>query len=79
MHWIDTFVDEKGYDLEELLEVEGPTGSLNIMPLGVVVDAIRSAPKVEQDAIRANIARLDFASPAAPKDYLKHLAGALAL
>ena len=42
MHWIDVFVDEKGYDLEELFEVDGPTGTANIVPLGVVVDAIRA-------------------------------------
>lgn len=79
MHWIDTFADEKGYDLEELLEVEGPTGTTNIIPLGVVIDAIKTTSKAEQDAIRSNIARLDFADPAAPKKYLQHLAQALAL
>ena len=79
VHWIDVFVDEKGYDLEELFEVDGPTGTANIVPLGVVVDAIRGAPAAEQSAIRANIAKLDFADPAAPKKYLRHLAQALAL
>jgi hypothetical protein len=79
MHWIDTFADEKGYDREELLEVEGPTGTTNIMPLGVVIDAIKTTSKAEQDIIRVNIAQLDFVNPAAPKDYLRHLAGALAL
>jgi len=79
MHWIDTFAEEKGYDRDDLLEVEGPTGTLNLMPLGVVIDAIKTTTKAEQDVIRVNIAQLDFANPAAPKDYLKHLAGALAL
>jgi hypothetical protein len=79
MHWIDTFVDEKGYDREELFEVDGPTGTTNIMPLGVVVDAIKNAPKREQDIIQVTIAQLDFVNPAAPKDYLKHLAQGLAL
>lgn len=79
MHWIDTFADEKGYDRDELLEVEGPTGALNLMPLGVVIDAIKTTSKAEQDVIRVNIAQLDFVNPAAPKDYLKHLAQALAL
>ena len=79
MHWIDTFAEEKGYGRDELLEVEGPTGTLNLMPLGVVIDAIKTTTKAEQDVIRVMIAQLDFGNPAAPKDYLKHLAGALAL
>lgn len=79
MHWIDTFADEKGYDREELIEVEGPTGMTNIIPLGVVIDAVKNTSKAEQDIIRVNIAQLDFVNPAAPKDYLRHLAGALAL
>jgi len=79
MHWIDTFAEEKGYGRDELLEVEGPTGAVNLMPLGVVIDAIKTTTKAEQDVIRVMIAQLDFGNPAAPKDYLKHLAGALAL
>jgi len=79
MHWIDTFVDEKGYNRDELFEVEGLTGTTNIMPLGVVIDTIKTTSKAEQDVIRVNIAQLDFVNPAAPKDYLKHLAAALAL
>lgn len=79
MHWIDTFVDEKGYDPEELFEVEGPSGTTNIIPLAVVVEAIKNAPKSEQNVIRVTIAQLDFVNPAAPKDYLKHLAQGLAL
>lgn len=79
MHWIDAFVDEKGYDREEIIEVEGPTGTTNFIELGVVVDAIKTTSKTEQDAIRANIAKLDFADPKAPKGYLFHLAQALAL
>lgn len=79
MHWIDTFVEEKGYDREELIEVEGPTGTPNIIPLGVVVDAIKAASKAEQDIIHVTIAQLDYVDPKAPKDFIAHLAMALAL
>ena len=38
--WLNTFNTEKGLDLDEILEVEGPSG-VNIMPLEVVIDAIK--------------------------------------
>ena len=30
--WLDTFIEEKGYDLEQVFEVDGPSG-WNMIPL----------------------------------------------
>jgi hypothetical protein len=36
--WLDTFVEEKGIDLERTFEVEGKDWGLNIIPVGVIVE-----------------------------------------
>lgn len=79
MAWIDTFVAEKGYDLEEHLEVPGPTWGANLIPLSLVVDAIRAARPDELAAIKKTLIALDFTDPEAPKRYLTQLAQNLAL
>ena len=75
--WLDTFISEKGLDLNHWFEVEGASGA-NFIPLACLVDAIKAAPVSEQRAIRAGIVRLDFANaPVLP--FFNHLAGAIAL
>ena len=39
--WIDTFIEEKGIDLEQTFEFENASG-WNLMPYGVVVEAIKT-------------------------------------
>jgi hypothetical protein len=75
--WLDTLIDEKGYDTEHRFSVEGPSGE-NSIPLGCVLDAIKQAPKHEQAAIKANLVRLDFRNADLLR-YFGHLAQALAL
>lgn len=75
--WLDTLVEEKGYDLEEIFEVEGESGT-NWMPLEVVLDAIKATSPREQKAIQTVLVRLDFMNRNC-LDYFKHLAQALAI
>lgn len=75
--WLDTLIEEKGYDLEAILEIPGKSGT-NFMPLSVVANAIKSAPKHEQNAIKTMIVKIDFVN-ASVLDYFKHLAQALAI
>lgn len=75
--WLDTLVDEKGFDTEEVFEVNGVSG-INWIPLEVVLAAIKNAPKHERTQIKHMLIRLDFLN----KDllgYFKHLAQALAI
>ncbi len=75
--WLDTLVSEKGLDTEHTFTVEGESGP-NSIPLGCVLDAIKAAPKHEQDGIKTMLVRLDFrAAPILP--YFGHLAKALAI
>lgn len=74
--WIDTFVSEKGIDLEHMFEVEGPSGT-NWIPVAVVVEHMKIAQMTEQAAIKDMIVRIDFQNGDV-LDFFNHLAKALA-
>ena len=58
-NWIDTLVEEKGIDLEECFEVEGPSGT-NVIPYGVIVEHMKIAPTSEQRKIKDVLVMIDF-------------------
>jgi len=74
--WIDTLISEKNINTEKFLEVEGPSG-LNMIPVAVLVDAIKQASDAEQAAIKTMIVKIDFVNGDVV-DYFKHLAQAIA-
>lgn len=58
--WLDTFVEEKGIDLEQSFTVEGPVYGENIIPYGVIVEHIKATSPEEQKKIKDIIVRIDF-------------------
>ena len=75
--WLDRLIEEKGLDLDQIIEAEGKSGP-NIMPLSVLIAAIKAAPDREQAEIKKMLVRLDFrAAPILP--FFKHLARAIAI
>lgn len=74
--WLDTFISEKGLDLETVLDAEGPSGT-NWIPLAVLVSIIKQAPKVEQAGIKTTLVKIDFANGNA-LHFFRHLARAVA-
>jgi len=74
--WLDTFISEKGIDLEQSFEVEGPSGT-NHMQIVHVLAAIQCAPKHEQAGIKDMLVKIDFRNGDVCR-YLKHLAQAIA-
>lgn len=74
--WLDTFLSEKGIDMEETLTAEGPSGP-NWIPVGCLVTMMKNAPKHEQAGIKTMMVRIDFAN-APVRPYLTHLARAVA-
>ena len=78
-NWINTFLSEKGIDSEEILAVPGNSiFGENLIPVGVLVDAILSAPAIEQKGIKAMLVRIDYLNGNV-RHYLTHLAKAIAL
>jgi hypothetical protein len=75
--WIDTLIEEKGYDTEHRFEIEGESG-INSIPLGCVVDTIKQTTANEQTAIKNMLVKIDFKNGDC-LDYFRHLAWAIAL
>ncbi len=74
--WLDTFLDEKGIDLEQVLEAEGPSGT-NWIPVQCIVDLMKQTSSSEQAGLKTMLVKLDFANrPIVP--YFAHLAKAVA-
>jgi hypothetical protein len=58
-NWLNTFIEEKGIDTEEILEVEGKSGT-NFIPVSVLLEHIKIAPTKEQQEIKTIIVKIDF-------------------
>ena len=74
--WIKTLNSEKGIDLEERFEVEGPSGT-NSFNYGVVVEHILITSATEKAAIKEVLVKIDFANGDI-LDFSRHLARAIA-
>ncbi len=74
--WLDTFIQEKGIE-DQVIEVEGDSG-LNIIPLAVLVEAIKSACQSEQKSIKSTLVKIDFANGNV-MHFFNHLAKAVAI
>ena len=75
--WFDTFIAEKGIDLEQVFTIEGPSGP-NHMTYQNVVDVIKQAPPHEKVGIKDTLVMIDFRNGDV-LDYFRHLAQAIAL
>ncbi len=73
--WIDTFIEEKRIDLNEIFSIES-NGETHYFELGNVVENIKATSKQEQEEIRKMLVKIDFHN-ADVVDYFKHLAQAL--
>jgi len=75
--WLDTFLSEKGIDLEDRFTVQGPEWGENNMAYQNVVDVMKQAPAHEQAAIKNMLVKIDFRNGDV-RHYLRHLAQAIA-
>lgn len=74
--WLDTLVEEKNI-ADRTIEVEGASG-LNIVPMEILVDAIKSAPAAEQAKIKHTLVAIDFKNGDV-MHFFSHLAKAIAI
>lgn len=58
--WLDTFVEEKGIDIEREFQVEGAEWGTNFIPVGVVIEHMKIANPTEQAQIYDIIVKIDF-------------------
>ena len=60
--WLETFIDEKGLNLEETtIEFEDHNG-FNIMPLGVIAEYLYQQPPEILNQVKNTIVKIDFAN-----------------
>jgi hypothetical protein len=74
--WLDTFIEEKGIDLEQVFEVEGESG-INSIPYGVIIEHIKIASKKEQKEIKDILVKIDFVNGDV-LHFFRHLGKAIA-
>lgn len=75
--WLDTFLEEKGIQLDQPFTVEGKSGP-NFMEVSHVVEAMKAAPAQEQNAIKTTFVKIDFMNGDC-MHFIKHLAKAIAI
>jgi len=75
--WIDTFLEEKGIDLEETFEIKTKLGTSNIIPYAVIIEHMKIASPADQNAIKELLIMIDFKNRDV-KHFLRHLGQAIA-
>ena len=75
--WLDTFLDEKNIDMENIIEVEGSLG-INYIPVSIVIDRMKETTSDEQKKIKDIIVKIDF-NNGDIMHFITHLAKSLAL
>jgi len=75
--WLDTFIEEKGIQTDEIIEVEGPSG-VNYILIGMILDAMKMTNSEEQRHLKSMLVKIDFLNGDVV-DYIKHLAKAIAI
>lgn len=74
--WLDTFIEEKGIDLEQVIEIKTETNT-HYFEVGNIIDNIKATTPEEQAKIKDMIVKIDFYNGDVV-DYFRHLAQALA-
>ncbi len=75
--WLDKLVEEKGYDVEDFIFVEGESG-VNIISLAVVLETIKNTCLNERKKIKSTLVKIDFLNGDC-LHFFKYLAKALAV
>lgn len=75
-NWLETFLTEKNFDRNTGWELQAPNGMAHFIGADVVIEAMMSAPKHEQKAIKATLVKIDFINGNVAH-YFRHLAQAL--
>lgn len=74
--WLDTFIEEKGIDLNVVIEIT-TNNDTHFFEIGNIVENIKATTREEQTEIKDMIVKIDFHNGDVI-DYFKHLAKALA-
>lgn len=70
--WLETFVEEKGLDMDYMFTIEHK-GFAHMIDLGYVISLCKVASEREQGVIKNTIVKIDFCNGDV-LDFFKHLA-----
>ena len=73
MKYFRTLLNEKGINLETVLEVEGPTWGVNMIPVAVVLEFMENADRGVQVKMRNTLTKIDFMNGDC-MDFIKYVA-----
>jgi hypothetical protein len=74
--WLDTFLEEKGIDLEDSFILKDNSNTEHHIPYGVVIEHIKMATLEEQKAIKDMIVKIDFKNGDV-RHFFRHIAQAI--
>lgn len=74
--WLDTFIEEKGIDLQQVIEIKTESNT-HYFEVGNIIENIKATTPEEQAEIKDMIVKIDFHNGDVV-DYFRHLAQALA-
>lgn len=74
--WLDLLISEKNIK-DVSVEVEGESG-LNVIPMTILAERIKSAPASEQEQIKNTLIKIDFHNGDV-MNFFNHLAQAIAI
>ena len=75
-NWLDTFIEEKGIDLDKIIEIK-TDGNTHFFEIGNIVEHIKATSREEQEKIKDTIVKIDVDNGNVI-DYFEHLAKGLA-
>ena len=75
--WIDTFLEEKEIDQDQMVEVKGRSG-MNIMPLSAIIKTAKGCPADEKRDIKRILVEIDFKNGDV-MHFFRHISQAVAL
>lgn len=59
-NYLNTLIEEKNIDLDQIIKVEGASGCLNLIPFSMLIDVIKSKSIDEQKKINEILIDIDF-------------------
>lgn len=75
--WLDTFISEKGIVVEQVLEVNGPSGA-NFIPVACVIEQIKAFDANTQAMVKTRLVQIDFKNGDV-MHFIKYIAAKMAI
>ena len=76
-NYLENLIEEKGFDIEDTINVEGASGT-NLISLACIVEYILNQTKENQNKVRTVLVKIDFQNGDV-KHFFTHIAKSMAI